>query len=299
MSSADNNFNWDPLSRYLTTVGVHLFGGIVGPFVSPLDQGIIYYDKPSQRFKASENGGAAVNLLTGGGGGSAYQFIQEEGVTLPQQDTMNFIGGAITAADAGTKTNITLSQSPAGSASVVGTGRLLNTTAPITGGGDLSVDRTIAMPVATSSVNGYLSSVDWSTFNNKVPSTRQIINGTGITGGGDLSADRTLSVVPNTTVQQILVDNAGTLVGTRHAINFIPGSNISYTIADNSGSDRIDITINASGGGGGTTSSNAQSQLAAGQTVPTGTGFYLPFGNLIFATGGYYSVGWRSRVLIT
>lgn len=46
----------------------------------------------------------------------------------------------------------------------VSTTRAINTTAPITGGGDLSADRTIAMPVSTNSVDGYLSAADHTTF---------------------------------------------------------------------------------------------------------------------------------------
>src|SRR6266851_7415308 len=46
--------------------------------------------------------------------------------------------------------------------------RLINTTSPLTGGGNLSADRTIAIPAATSSVNGYLTSTDWTTFNGKL-----------------------------------------------------------------------------------------------------------------------------------
>jgi hypothetical protein len=45
--------------------------------------------------------------------------------------------------------------------------RTLNTTAPLTGGGDLSANRTLAITQATTSTNGYLSSTDWNTFNNK------------------------------------------------------------------------------------------------------------------------------------
>lgn len=45
--------------------------------------------------------------------------------------------------------------------------RLINTTAPLTGGGDLSADRTIAIPAATSGADGYLTSADWSAFNAK------------------------------------------------------------------------------------------------------------------------------------
>lgn len=51
---------------------------------------------------------------------------------------------------------------------VVLTSRNINTTSPITGGGDLSADRTIAIPQSSASVDGYLSKTDWSTFNSKV-----------------------------------------------------------------------------------------------------------------------------------
>ena len=50
---------------------------------------------------------------------------------------------------------------------------------------------TISIPAATSSVNGYLTSTDWTTFNNKVPTSRTLtINGTAF----DLSADRTWTI---------------------------------------------------------------------------------------------------------
>ena len=45
--------------------------------------------------------------------------------------------------------------------------RLINTTSPLVGGGDLSADRTLSIPAATTSVNGYLTSTDWTTFNAK------------------------------------------------------------------------------------------------------------------------------------
>ncbi len=49
----------------------------------------------------------------------------------------------------------------------VSASRSIATTSPLTGGGDLSADRTFAIPAATGSVNGYLSSTDWTTFNAK------------------------------------------------------------------------------------------------------------------------------------
>ncbi|HYM20823.1 MAG TPA: hypothetical protein VEW28_07460 [Candidatus Kapabacteria bacterium] len=71
--------------------------------------------------------------------------------------------------------------------------------------------------------------------------------GASLTGDGITNA---LGVVANTTNQKVEVMNNGTSVGTRKTVNFIPGTNVTYTIADNSGSDRVDVTINSSGGGG-------------------------------------------------
>lgn len=89
---------------------------------------------------------------------TAYATVQEEGSGLTQRTKINFIGAAITAADdaGNTRTNVTLSQSPS-SASVVGTGRTISTTSPISGGGDLSADRTISMSAAASGTAGYVT----------------------------------------------------------------------------------------------------------------------------------------------
>jgi len=47
----------------------------------------------------------------------------------------------------------------------------------------------------------------------------------------------------------VTVDKNGTAVGTRRNINFIEGTNITLTIADDSANDEVDVTITASGGG--------------------------------------------------
>lgn len=45
------------------------------------------------------------------------------------------------------------------------------------------------------------------------------------------------------------VSKGGTLVGTRKTVNLIEGSNVTLTVADNSGSDRVDVTVAASASG--------------------------------------------------
>lgn len=80
----------------------------------------------------------------------------------------------------------------------VATTRTITTTAPITGGGDLSANRTFAMAASSNGVDGYLTGADHTTFATKVSSTRAINTTAPITGGGDLSADRTLAIAAST-----------------------------------------------------------------------------------------------------
>lgn len=82
----------------------------------------------------------------------------------------------------------------------VPTGRTISTTAPLTGGGDLSTNRTLAITQSATAADGYLSSTDWNTFNNKVATTRTISTTSPLTGGGDLSANRTLAIPVATTL---------------------------------------------------------------------------------------------------
>jgi hypothetical protein len=42
--------------------------------------------------------------------------------------------------------------------------------------------------------------------------------------------------------------NGGTIYGGRGNFNFIPGANVTVTVADNPGSDRIDVTLASTGG---------------------------------------------------
>jgi hypothetical protein len=51
--------------------------------------------------------------------------------------------------------------------SYVPTSRTVSTTSPLSGGGALSSDLTLSISQASGSVNGYLSSTDWTTFNSK------------------------------------------------------------------------------------------------------------------------------------
>lgn len=74
----------------------------------------------------------------------------------------------------------------------VNTTRSISTTAPLSGGGDLSANRTLSISQATTSTDGYLSSTDWNTFNNKqaalVSGTNiKTVNSTSLLGSGDIT----------------------------------------------------------------------------------------------------------------
>ena len=52
--------------------------------------------------------------------------------------------------------------------------RTISTTAPLSGGGDLTANRTLSISQATTSVDGYLSATDFTTFNNKASYTPRV-----------------------------------------------------------------------------------------------------------------------------
>ncbi len=79
--------------------------------------------------------------------------------------------GDVTASGSGSVPATVVSVGGASAASIatavstyVPASRTISTTAPLTGGGDLSTNRTLAMPVSTNSVDGYLSAADHTTF---------------------------------------------------------------------------------------------------------------------------------------
>jgi hypothetical protein len=82
--------------------------------------------------------------------------------------------------------------------SKVPTTRTISTTAPLSGGGDLSANRTLSMPKATTLIDGYLSATDWTTFNGKqaalVSGTNiKTINSTSLLGSGNVSVEPTIT----------------------------------------------------------------------------------------------------------
>lgn len=99
-------------------------------------------------------------------------------------------------------------------AGFVPTSRTISTTAPITGGGALSGNLTLAMAAATGSVPGYLTAADWTTFNGKQNALGYTpVNKAGDTGLGDIAINavgsRTLTVGNNSANYGVIVKLLG------------------------------------------------------------------------------------------
>ena len=126
-----------------------------------------------------------------------------------------------------------------GTASVL---RNINTTAPLLGGGNLSADRTISLPKASSTADGYLAQSDFSIFNGKQAAGNYL---TALTGDGSASgpgsAALTLATVNSNvgTFNNLTVNGKGLVTG---------GSNVSYLTGNQN------ITVSGDVTGSGTTS---------------------------------------------
>lgn len=99
-----------------------------------------------------------------------------------------------------------------------------------------------------------------------VPNTVNVIAGTGLSGGGALTGNVTLNATANSTNQKVTVQNNGVAVGSEPAINFIPGTNITITTADDSANTRSNVTISTSGLGTMATQ-NANNVTISGGTI--------------------------------
>lgn len=101
--------------------------------------------------------------------------------------------------------------------------RLINTVAPLTGGGNLTADRTISIPQATSSIDGYLFHTDWTTFNSKLTSILNsanifVGNGSNVAVGVPLSGDASLSNAGALTFNTVN-GNVGTFTNVQLTVN--------------------------------------------------------------------------------
>lgn len=82
--------------------------------------------------------------------------------------------------------------------------------------------------------------------------------------------------ITNTGNARVGVENNGTLVGTRRNINFIPGTGISLSIADDAGNEEVDITITSTVTGGVTTFNSRSGAVTLASGDVTGALGFTP-----------------------
>lgn len=115
--------------------------------------------------------------------------------------------------------------------------REINTTAPLAGGGDLTVNRTLTISQSTTSTDGYLSSTDWNTFNNKSDYADPLT-----TDGDLLYRNTTTTRLPIGTAGQLLSVSAG-LPSWIDPPSTSPTSTIGDLIYNNTGSASGDTRL--------------------------------------------------------
>jgi hypothetical protein len=118
------------------------------------------------------------------------------------------------------------------------TATVINTTSPLTGGGDLSTSRTISIPEATGSVDGYLAHTDWTTFNNKATDSLvvHLAGSENITGSKTFQATQTFENIT------VITDDGYSIGDLTHRYSSI------FTKAINSGASALTNTTTVATG---------------------------------------------------
>jgi hypothetical protein len=206
----------------------------------------------------------------------------------------NIANVAISTAGLGTVTNVATGTGlTGGPITTTGTISLANTAVTAGSYGNASTVGTFTVDAQgrlTSAANSSIS-IAVAAVSGAVPNTRTINTSTGLSGGGNLSADLTLSVTANSTQQLVGVQNNGVAVATRQIINFVPGTGVTLTGADDSANGRANLTVaitspvTVSNGGTGSTSITANNVVlgngtGAVQVVAPGTS-----GNVLTSNG--------------
>lgn len=172
----------------------------------------------------------------------------------------------------------------------VPTTRTISTTAPLTGGGDLSANRTLSMPAATTSASGYLTSTDWNTFNGKQPLIAAGTTAQYYRGDKTFQTLDTLAVPENTNLYYTAA-RFNTAFSGKTTTDLAEGTNLYFTTARAQAaiSGTLPISVvsgvvsisQASGSSNGYLSSTDWNTFNSKQAALNGTGFVKISGTTI------------------
>jgi hypothetical protein len=164
--------------------------------------------------------------------------------------------------------------------------------APLTGGGDLSANRSISINQSGTSSDGFLSSTDWNTFNNK----QNQLNGTGFVkaSGTTISYDNTsyLPLSGGTMTGDLFLRANNDVGGTNYCIGQTMASNDSWKIYGNTiAFDRGELVFEL-GDNGSASSVNGQRFRFFYNNSSDGTAkspFILDYNDAVFDANGSFS----------
>ena len=216
----------------------------------------------------NSNGGTQIANLGAGGGANMTLY---GGLSGTSASFSSSVTGNTIVKSGGTSVQFLKADGSVDSTTYTSQSRTISTTAPLTGGGDLSADRTLSMPAATTSANGYLTSTDWNTFNNKQPlitagTTAQYYRGDKTFQTLDTAA------VPENTNLYYTATRFNTAFSGKTTTDLSEGTNLYYTDAR----ARAAITLTTTGTSGAATYSGGTLNIPQYQAVltnpVTGTG---------------------------
>ena len=216
--------------------------------------------------------GGTLNVATGGTGQTTYT----NGQLLIGNTTGNTLSKATLTAGA----NITITNGP-GTITIAATGgggggvTSVTGTAPIASSGGTTP--VISISQATTSTNGYLSSTDWNTFNNKGSGTVTSVSVVSANGfaGTVATATSTPAITLTTSITGILKGNATAISAATSGTDYAPG-----TSANTSG-----LVYSTTTTGALTTATGAQVATALGSTNISGNAANVT-GVVLGANGG-------------
>jgi hypothetical protein len=215
----------------------------IGLHIQPKGSGLVTISDGTDfnkgiRFRSSSSAASAITLLDAVSSAGRVITLPDATTTLVGRDTTDTLTNKSISGSTNTLTNIAnasltnsaitingTSTSLGGSISV-GTVTSVTGTSPVVSSGGATP--AISMPAATASVNGYLTSTDWTTFNNKSNTNGTVtsVSGTGTVSGISLSG--TVTTTGNLTLGGTLDLSSPPVIGGTTP-NTITGTTITAT----------------------------------------------------------------------